>query len=100
MTVSSSRKSSHALVPVVTVRSSRASAWARTIFRSDTGAPCDGWARECPGPTDRIERPAMTARRFRPSHVAVALRLAQLLDEELARHLPVVPRRPDAWRIG
>ena len=37
-----SRKSSHALVPGVTVRSSRASAWTRTTWMSDTVAPRKG----------------------------------------------------------
>src|SRR6185436_11001415 len=42
MTAVSSAYSSQALVPVVTVRSSRASAWVRTILRSDTDGSWTG----------------------------------------------------------
>src|SRR4029079_660518 len=54
ITVGSSAYSSQALVPVVTVRSSRAPAWVRTIFRSGTTAPGEDeagtrrWYRESP----------------------------------------------------
>src|SRR4051794_16376956 len=57
MTLGSSAHSSQALVPVVTVLSSRASAWVRTIVRSDTRSPREygGWG------ADRIQTPRATS---------------------------------------
>src|SRR4051794_23115956 len=57
MTFWSSLKSSQALVPVVTCRSSRAPAWTRAILRSDTGLPSGRGL----GPVDRNDGPRCAA---------------------------------------